>query len=106
MRTIIVLCFIVFCTFSQPGLRFSISEKYINSFLQQQIPRLLPKSINISEISKHTIHSNFLANITNVSIANLDLDYLDTFIASNEKENKLSLKISISFKNFHFFLNL
>lgn len=79
---------------AQPGVRLTITESYINEFLQKQLPKLLPKTITIPEISKNTSHSVFLMNLTEIALANLDLDYLTSQIALNSKKNSLSLIIS------------
>ena len=98
MKTIILLSFLAFWVISfagNQGVRISLSEKYINSFLQEQLPVLLPKSLTIPEISKNTTHSNFLANITSVSVTNLDLDFMDTKVSFDEENNKMVLTLSI-----------
>ena len=104
MRSIIILfSFIIFCS-CNPGVRLTISENYVNSFIKEQLPNLLPKSLFIPEISKNTTHANFVANITSVSIKNLDMDYLRTSMSLNAKDNKLYLTISIE-KKLKFFIS-
>lgn len=95
MKTIILFSFFIISTLALPGVRVSVNEQYINSFLQQQLPSLIPKNITINEIAKNTTHSNFLANITNISITQINLDYLNSKVSFNEKENKMALKLSI-----------
>lgn len=94
MRTIILFSCFIICTFALPGLRVSVAEQYINSFLQQQLPSLIPKNIMINDLVKNTTHSNFIANLSNISITSINVDYLNTKVSFNEKENKIALQIS------------
>ena len=96
MKGIILLTLLSLATFclSSPGVRLSVSQSYLNSFLQQQLPNLLPKTFFVPEISQNTTHSNFLANITSVSLTNLDLDFLNTQISMDPLTNRLFLTIS------------
>lgn len=97
MKAIVLILFSYFLfvpLFCLPGLRISVTEKYLNNFLQVQLPNLLPSTINIPDITKNTTHSYFLANITNIAISNLNLDYLETKISLNPEKNTLALTLS------------
>lgn len=76
-----------------PGLRISIDKNYINSFIKEQLPKLLPQKLNIAEISKTTTHKKFIMNFTNIDISNINLDFLESNIIFNPN-NQISVDLS------------